>query len=162
MYFFSFVISERSSNIGWKLLGILAGVFGAMQAPVNGRLGTVLESPILASQISFFVGLTTLFIIVLITKSPLKTVKDALQVGWKRSWIFIGGLLGATYVFGCAMLAPILGTGQLVILMVFGQLLASVFIDKFGFFGAMKKEVTKGKLFGLFVMLLGVIVIKLM
>ena len=149
------------SNIGWKLLGILAGMFGALQAPVNGRLGTVMDSPLLASQISFYVGLTTLFIVVLITKSPIKSVKNALQVGWKSSWIFIGGLLGAAYVFGAAMIAPIIGTGQLVILTVFGQLVGSVLIDKFGFFGAMKKEVTKGKIIGLFVILVGVIVIKL-
>jgi len=151
----------ESSNIGWKAVGVFAGMAGAAQAPVNGRLGVVLDSPLLSSQISFYVGVLTLLVIVLVTKSPVKTIKLAVNSGIRNYWIFAGGLLGALYVYGAAMLAPIIGTGQLVVFALFGQLVGSVCIDRFGLFGAMKKDITRGKILGLVCMLLGVVVINL-
>ena len=153
--------SGESSNIGWKAVGVFAGMAGAAQAPVNGQLGVVLDSPLLSSQISFYVGVLTLLVIVLVTKSPVKTIKLAVNSGLRNYWIFAGGLLGALYVYGAAMLAPIIGTGQLVVFALFGQLVGSVCIDRFGLFGAMKKDITRGKILGLVCMLLGVVVINL-
>ncbi len=151
----------QSSNIGWKVVGVFAGMAGAAQAPVNGRLGVVLESPLLASQISFYVGVLTLLLVVLVTKSPVKTIKFAVNSGVRNYWIFAGGLLGAIYVYGAATLAPIIGTGQLVVFALFGQLVGSVVIDRFGLFGAMNKDITRGKIMGLVSMFVGVIVINL-
>lgn len=154
--------NEEKRQLTWKVIGVFAGMAAAMQASVNGRLGAVLGSPLLSAQISFYIGLSALVLIVWLTKSPVRTIQQAFQVPLKKYWIFLGGALGAFYVFGAAKLAPIIGTGHFVIYALFGQLVCSMLIDHLGLFHAPVKHVSKGKLFGLIIMLIGIVLLKLL
>ncbi|GIP69435.1 hypothetical protein AWA1501_15980 [Lactiplantibacillus pentosus] len=71
--------------------------------------------------------------------------------------MWIGGFLGAAYVFGSAWLVPQIGTGQVVVIALFGQLLFSAIIEQFGWFEAQAQRVKLPRLVGLLLMLVGVI-----
>ncbi|MDR0899724.1 MAG: DMT family transporter, partial [Lactobacillaceae bacterium] len=153
---------ETPSKLPWQILGIIAGMATSAQATINGHLGIVLHSSIHAAAVSFTLGAIVLILIVLFTRVPLKNIAAATHAGLQYWWIWLGGLLGAFYVFGSAWLAPIIGTGQLVILALFGQLALSVFIDQFGLLESIKKKITTPRLFGLLVMFVGVVILRVL
>lgn len=158
---FAAVKAKSDAPFIWKAIGVGAGMLSAIQAAVNGYLGSSIGSPIVAATISFIVGTVILFIIVIGTKTSPKNVKPALQAGARYWWIWLGGLLGAFYVFGMAFAVPKIGAGQVIVFALFGQLLSSALIDHFGLLGAMKKPLHWQKVLALVVMLIGVIFVKL-
>lgn len=145
----------------WKAIGVGAGMLSAVQAAVNGHLGNSLGSPVVAATISFIVGTILLLVLVLATKTSFSNVKLAVQAGTRYWWIWLGGLLGAFYVFGMAFAVPKIGAGQVIVFAIFGQLLSSALIDHFGLLGAMKKPLQWQKVAALVVMLVGVLFVKL-
>lgn len=149
----------ESGRLPFQLFGILAGAMMATQSAINGRLGAVLESPIHAAFISFLVGVILLFIITLILRQ-LSQVKLAFGKN-KPKWIWLGGIIGSFFVLTMAALVPILGTGLVVVIVLFGQLVCSIAIDQFGWFDARKSPTTGLQVCGLVLMIAGVILIKL-
>lgn len=63
--------------------------------------------------------------------------------------------------FSVAWLIPLLGTAKVVIFGLFGQVAFSIVIDHFGLFEAKKQPVTTGKLCGLAVAFVGVLLVSL-
>ncbi len=144
----------------WRLLGLAMGAAAATQISVNGRLGTVLGSAVEAALVSFTVGALTLLILLFLTRTPWRGISGAGESNpW---WMWIGGLLGATIIFGTALLGPILGTGMTVVLMLLGMMTASLIIDTFGLLGAEKRRVTWVQLLGLAVIITGVMMIRIL
>ncbi|UQS84750.1 DMT family transporter [Apilactobacillus apisilvae] len=151
--------SERS-KLPWQILGIIAGMFQASQAPINGHLGVVLHSSIHASFISFLIGVIILIIIAGITGKGYPGITKGFGKGnpW---WIWLGGALGTIYVLTNAALSPVIGAGTTVVLTLLGNLVGSVQVDKFGLLGSPKKAVGIRQYTGLVIMIIGVAVIKL-
>ncbi|WP_254250173.1 DMT family transporter [Macrococcus equipercicus] len=149
----------QGSKLPFQLFGILAGMMMATQAPINGHLGSVLHSPIHAAFISFTVGMIILLLIVTLGLRKLPNVKLAFGQG-RPWWILTGGLIGSIFVLGMATLVPIVGTGLVVIVGLFGQILCSMMIDQFGLLGAKKTSVTGIQLLGILLMIIGVILIE--
>ncbi|MBU7448806.1 MULTISPECIES: DMT family transporter [Lactiplantibacillus] len=141
----------------WRLLGIGAGMLIATQAAINGHLGTILQSSVHAAMVSFTVGAVLLLLLIAVLRVPTKPLQIALQAGRSYWWMWIGGFLGAAYVFGSAWLVPQIGTGQVVVIALFGQLLFSAIIEQFGWFEAQAQRVKLLRLVGLLLMLVGVI-----
>lgn len=54
--------------------------------------------------------------------------------------MWIGGILGALYVFTAAFLSARIGTGLSVVILLSGSILGSFFIDQFGWFHAAKSR----------------------
>lgn len=148
-------------KIIWQVAGVISGGFSSTQTAINGHLGIVLHSPIHAAAISFTISVIFLIIICLALKVPLKPVGNAVHQGIRAWWLWIGGLLGGIFVVGNTWLAPQLGTGQVVVLTLFGQLLFSAIIDRFGLFQSAVKGVPLNKIIGLVIMFGGVILTKL-
>lgn len=159
LLFTSFKTKQDSPFI-WKVVGVVAGMLSAVQAAVNGHFGALLSSPVAAATISFTVGTLCLIMLTIITKAPFHKVQLAVQAGARYWWIWLGGLLGAFYVFGVAFAVPKIGAGQVLIFALFGQLLASAVIEHFGLFGTVKKELRWQKVGALLVMLVGVVLVK--
>ena len=143
----------------WRLLGICTGSFSAMQIAINGHLGIVLEAPLKASLVSFIVGTLSMFIFVLITRQKI-TRKSELNEKFPW-WIWIGGTLGAIYVFATATISPILGTGLVVVISQTGQMTASILVDQFGWLRMKKNPVTPLSIAGLLVLIAGACMIQL-
>lgn len=152
--------ADKAKQLPWQILGIVAGMFQASQAPVNGHLGVVLHSSIHAAFISFVVGTIILFIITGLVDKSYIHAKDAIGKGnpW---WIWLGGLLGAIFVLSNAFLSPQIGAGTTVVLVLLGNLFGSVLVDKYGLLNSPKKPVGIMKYIGLVVMVIAVAIIKL-
>ena len=104
----------------WRLIGISAGMLTAIQFAINGELGSILNSPVRAAFVSFLVGTITLIASVSLKERTFSGLKNTFKQNapW---WIWIGGILGGLYVLINVHLVGQIGTGQTVILVLFGQ-----------------------------------------
>lgn len=142
---------------GWRLLGIVTGMMSAMQAAINGHLGSVLDSAIKGALISFVIGTLTLLLVLLLVRPKLQVDRTAP----KPWWMFIGGLIGATFIAGNAFIVPLVGTGVAIIIVTIGLLTGSLLIDRFGWFGAARTPITGVQILSLLVMIGGIVLIRL-
>lgn len=144
----------------WRLLGVSAGVVTSIQAAVNGELARILHSSLYAALVSFWGGALVLILFTYFKEGGFGRIKQAF--GENRPWwVWLGGVFGAVFVFGLTMLVPILGTGQAVIFSLSGLIVGSILVDKFGLFGVASKAILPIQLFGLSVLMGGVMLIRL-
>ena len=139
------------------LLALAAGAMMPTQAATNNKMAGVVESPILAAFISFFVGTIALFAYLLISGTPLANLtsaKEAPAIAW------IGGLLGAFFVTAAVMLVPRLGVAMTFSLIIAGQMIVTLVIDHFGLLGVPVKEISLARLGGILMITAGVILIR--
>lgn len=152
--------TKNSKRLLYQAWAVLAGALLAMQAAINGRLGSVLASSLKAAQFSFSVGAVVLFILVILRGISFKKIRPAIKQTKKDWWLWFGGILGGSYAFGTAWLVPQIGMGQLVVLVLFGQLFTSAMIEHFGLFSSPEKKISLKKILGLFILFIGVWLIK--
>lgn len=164
------VVEKNSSNqrpghvkdlLAWQLAGILAGMLGACQIAINGHLGQIQHSPLVAASYSFASGAIILWLVCLFKRHSFTSVKATFEQGPRYWWIWLGGFFGALYVFGSAFLVTKIGTSQIVIFALFGQLSASALIEHFGLLESQPKPVHFQKICGLILLFIGVIITKL-
>lgn len=154
--------SKKSSRLLWQALGILAGGALAIQNAVNAELGKAFHSPLHASFVSFSISFLILLAFNLLQKVRLiKVIRQTLLSQNPREWwIWLGGLLGSSYVGLSSVLVPVLGTGQVVILALFGQLVFSALIQQFGWFKSRVIKMTRLQGMGTVLMFVGILLIK--
>lgn len=123
----------------WASLGIvLALAIGALlplQALINARLGAQTQGPLYAAFVSFLVGTCLLGVLLLATRTPLLPAQPLSAL---PPWIWLGGLIGAVFVFAATLLVPKLGAGAMICLVVLGQVVSSLALDHFGVLGAQR------------------------
>lgn len=138
-------------------LGLFAGFAATLQAGVNFRMATAVSSPILASFISFFVGTLSLLIYLLATREGL----GALSGAWAAPWhAWLGGILGAFFVATSLILIPRLGVAMTFSLFILGQMLTTLVIDHYGFFGLEQRSVDLPRLVGITLVIAGALLVK--
>lgn len=154
--------TKKSPRFGWPVLGILAGVALAIQNAVNAKLGQAFHSPLHASLISFSVSFILLLLFNLARRVRILTAvrQTLVQQPHREWWIWLGGLLGSSYVGLSSVLVPILGTGQVVILALFGQLVFSALIQQFGWFNSRSIKINRSQAIGAVIMFIGILMIK--
>ena len=123
----------------WASLGILAavaiGTLLPLQALINARLGAQTQGPLYASFVSFLVGTCLLGAMLLATRTPLSPGQSIAAL---PAWIWLGGAIGALFVFAATLLVPRLGAASMICLVVLGQVVASLLLDHFGVLGAQR------------------------
>jgi transporter family-2 protein len=134
------------------VLGVGAGVLVGMQAPVNARLGRAVGG-VQAASISFLVGTVALLAAVSLAHGGFAGYAKAGGVPW---WAFIGGLLGAVYVTVAILTVRTLGASSLTAVVITGQLVISVVIDRFGLFGIERQSIGVSRILGLVLLVVGV------
>jgi len=134
--------------------GIGAGVLGAVQATVNGRLGTVMGSPLAAALVSFGVGLAGLALINLVARN-----RPRLS-GRPPWWSLTGGLIGGGFVLAIAYVTPLLGTSLAISAALLGQVTGGLALDHFGAFGFPPRHLSRRRLLGAALVLLGVVLVR--
>ena len=143
----------------WSVLGILSGAFIAIQAPVNSQLARGLGLPVAAAAFSFLSGAIVLGIATLLV-----TRGQGISLDWKAPapWLFVaGGLLGGSYVTISTILIPRIGAAALMALIVAGQLLAGMLMDRIGFLGMAVREISLGRIAGAILLMAGAVLIRL-
>ena len=110
----------------------------ATQAPINARLGTFVGDPVATAAISFFVGFVVLGAIAA-ARGAVPVPADLAGAPW---WAWIGGALGAIYVWAAIWSVGVLGVVTLVAALIFGQLAAALILDATGAFGLQVREIS--------------------
>lgn len=150
---------KKSGKLFWQILALLSGFCLAIQPAVNGHLGIGISSGIQAALISFLIG-TILLIAINVILKQMTSVKMAFQkkAPW---WFYMGGFLGALYVFFALVITPEIGTGAFVIFVLIGQMIVSLLIDNYGLLRSRVRKVSMIQIIGLIVMLIGAGIVKL-
>ncbi len=114
------------------LLLTIAGMGLSLQQAVNSRLRGAVHSPVLSALVSFLVGAVVLGLLSAFGVFGRGKLTDLGTLPW---WAWTGGLFGAFYVTLAVIGVPRVGASIVICCAVFGQLLAALVIDHFGWFG---------------------------
>ena len=111
---------------------LVAGALQAAGNSMNATLRRALVNPWLATTVSFVPIVMILAFIFMLHPSPLPTADQLSHLRW---WGVLGGLAGAVAVFGGLVLVDKVGAGLFNGLLITANLLTSLAIDNFGWFG---------------------------
>lgn len=136
------------------MLGLAGGVAMASQAGINAQLRQYMHSPYQAAFFSFLVGTLILGVMVLLQTGARPQFQELMAVPY---WLWIGGLLGAFGVSVAIILAPRLGAVNLTIIIVCGQLIASLILDHFGWLGFEKHSINWQRIGGVMLVIAGLV-----
>jgi bacterial/archaeal transporter family-2 protein len=145
--------------MNWLLapFAILLGAVLTAQVATNAQLGKALGNPYIPATVNMAVGLIVTVILTWALTSHWPSREMMREAPW-YVWP-AGGALGVTYLTGNILLAPKLGAGALVALVVAGQLLFSVLLDHFGWLGFAQHPAGVARLAGCSLMIVGVFLI---
>jgi bacterial/archaeal transporter family-2 protein len=141
----------------YLLFAFAAGVVLPFQAGINAQLADWVDSPIRAAFVSFAVGAVALLLVSLLVFKPLPSTSRLGEAPW---WVWLGGLLGGFYVVAAAVTAPHLGAATLIALVVAGQSLASLLVDRFGMVGFEEHHLSAGRIVGMALVVAGVVLVR--
>jgi transporter family-2 protein len=142
--------------MSWLLapLAILLGTVLTTQVATNAQLGKALGNPYIPATVNMAFGLIVTVILTwaLTSQWPSRAMmREAPWYVWPA-----GGVFGVAYLTGNILLAPKLGAGALVALVVAGQLIFSVLLDHFGWLGFAQHTAGIARLAGCSLMIAGV------
>lgn len=147
-----------AASVFWALLGVAAGAFVTIQAPVNAALGRGLGMPVAAAAVSFLCGAAVLILI-----TGILSTAQGVSLNWKAppAWTFFaGGLLGAAFVTISILLAPRIGATAMVAFIVAGQLVTGIVLDRIGFLGLPVHEISMWRVAGALLLVAGAVMIR--
>lgn len=133
-------------------LGI--GIAMAFQTAINTQLREYLYSPLQAALLSFFIGTIVLALLVCFQSASKPSLSEISQIPW---FLWLGGFLGVYAISLSIYTAPKLGLLTFSGLVIFGQLVISMFIDHFGWLGTEKTPINWQRLLGSIVIFIGVL-----
>lgn len=140
-------------------VALVMGFFMAIQPAINLELRRFVGSPAQAAMVSTFVSTISLgFFVFVVQRKPWPSLDAALSTPW---WIWIGGLLGAAYVAISVVLVSRLGAAFAFSLVVLGQMITALLLDRFGWFGVPIHDLTPGRLVGVALVISGVVLIRM-
>lgn len=148
---------------GWIVLALLAGAVLPVQGAVNALLRHDLGGAAFAvGAVSFIVATLAMAAVLALSLLLPKTPRPSLQgLPAMPRWGWIGGLAGAIYVTTVFTAMPVVGAAAAVGLTVAGQQVASIFVDRYGWFRLPQRPVSHVRLAGVVLLLAGVVLIKL-
>jgi transporter family-2 protein len=145
------------SSPDFVLLGALAVIVGALipvQAATNAAMSRAIGSVAIASLALFAIGFVVVAVWAIAIRAPLPPLETLRHV---PAYGYVGGFIVAGYVISITFLAPRLGVGNAIRLVVTGQIVAAVIIDHIGAFGAVVQRLTVGRTIGVVLMIIGVV-----
>lgn len=130
------------------------GLAMAIQTSLNTQLRSAVGSTLNAALISFIVGSCVLAILVLLQSTAKPSFTQLQQIPW---YLYLGGCLGVYAISISIYTAPQLGLLTFTGLVIFGQVLSSMFIDHFAWFGLNKTPISLTRLLGAIAIFIGVL-----
>ncbi|MFM7021455.1 MAG: DMT family transporter [Flavobacteriales bacterium] len=135
------------------LLPVLCGFTITTQASVNSQLRASINNPWAAAFISFAVGTIVLFFAVLAARQGFPSFSQLRTLQWQE---FMGGILGAFFVSAIIFTLPKIGSANMFVLIIAGQLITSLVYDHFGVMGIVQQSISWKKVLGVVLVILGV------
>ena len=145
-------------NIFYALLAVLSGSLFPTQTAVNAQLGRLVGGALPATIVSFVVGLLALGGLWLAFS---REWAPAATWGAIPPWLFVGGLLGASFLGLSVFLVPRLGSATTLCLVIAGQVVTSILIDRFGLFGLPVRDMSVPRIVGATLVVVGVFIVRL-
>ena len=140
------------------LFALIAGALISLQFGVNAALrGFLGGNAFFATLISYAVGTVASLSCLLALRPALPAWNRVAAVPW---WTWTGGAIGVGYVTASVLLAPKLGATRLIVLVVAGQLFASVLLDHFGLLGYAVRPLNLWRVLGCVLLVSAVLMIK--
>jgi transporter family-2 protein len=112
---------------------------------MNGALRTALTNPWLASMVSFLPIVALLACLILCQPRPLPTVAGISAMPWRAP---LGGLVGAFAVIAGLLFVNKVGAGPFAGLTITANILMSLAIDHFGWFGMAVHQLSGWRVLG--------------
>jgi bacterial/archaeal transporter family-2 protein len=140
-------------KIHFYLLTMFLGVVLAVHLAMNGKVGSVLQNARVGNALFWCIGALGALAIGLSgwqtgALAPLKQVHPVLLTA---------GILGACLVFAIAWLIPKVGAGNVMIILLAGQVIGGLVMSHYGLLGSPVQPVTLAKVAGVLVMIVGVV-----
>ncbi len=132
---------------------VIAGIAVAAQAPINARLGGTLGGSMVAAMVSFGVGFAVL-LAVTVLRNGLPGGAAMAAAPW---WAWVGGFLGAYYVWAATASVPVLGVLTTIAALVLGQVLGGIALDAVGAFGLPMRDIGWQRLLAVMLVASGVL-----
>lgn len=139
------------------VMAFAIGLAVPLQSAINNSLRETLRSgSMLAALVSFAVGTLALLVVSALAGQPFAALGGLPRVVW---WQWLGGVLGAFFVFGTTLLAPRIGLAAMVSLIVAGQVCSSLAFDRFGLIGLPVRSLSWVRLTGAVLILAGAVLV---
>lgn len=139
-----------------SILPLAMGIFIASQTAINSRLTSHNHLPLVTSTISFATGSLFLGILTLCSGQGLGIrLEVILDTPW---WSWLGGLTAAFALTCNILLFKHLGSVETTLYPVIGQIIMSLVIDQFGWFGSLQQRMTWHKGLGLVFLIAGLLI----
>lgn len=135
---------------------VAGGLLQAWGPPMNGALRSALTNPWLASLVSFLPIVALLATIWLCQPSPMPTSEGVAGMPW---WAPLGGLVGAFAVVAGLVFVDRIGAAVYAGLTITANVLMSLAIDHFGWFGMPVHTLNSGRVIGAALMICGIVLI---
>lgn len=134
-------------------LALITGALIPIQAATNAAFSKSMGNPVITGLMVFVVGLVAMLAFMLVTRTALPTGQQ-----WATAPVYgyLGGLIVATYVVMVTILAPRIGVGTAIGLIVTGQIICAVLIDQFGWFNVPVHAINPTRIAGVLLMVAGV------
>jgi bacterial/archaeal transporter family-2 protein len=144
-------------NSLYVLLTLLVGFCFPVMAASNSTLAKSLGNPLVGTMIVFQMAVFLLLIITMLTRSPVPSLRDCLQVDWK---VWLGGCIVVLNLLIFSTVPRRIGIANMVVLFTAGQLLSSVLAENFGLLRFPVHAINWQRVVGLVLLIAGVVLIK--
>lgn len=144
-----------SSTLVLSTILFIAGIGIPIMASLNSGLGARLENPVAAAFVLFLLALAVTA--ALLFMNPLPSSNQVMEI---PAPYYLGGLFVAFYVLSITWIAPKIGLGNAIFLVLFGQIVAAAIIDHHGLFYVPRTPVTTLRIVGIGMMALGLYLAK--
>ena len=135
------------------ILLVVASALGQpIQIAANNRLREAVQSPVLSALIGFLVGGTLLAILILSGLFERGELRGLRNAPW---WAWVGGLLAVFSVMAGIVALPRMSSATIIAAAVFGQLVASMVIDHFGWLNVPVVPINRSRIIGAVLLLIG-------
>lgn len=152
----------RPGNLGWIALALGAGAVLPVQGAVNALLRADIGAPFAVATVSFVVATLSMTATLAFAVGAMGAQRPAMQgIAAMPWWGWLGGFAGAAYVTTMFTAMPAIGAATTVGLTVAGQQVASMLVDRFGWFRLPQRPISALRLLGVITLLGGVVVVKL-
>lgn len=132
-------------------LAFAAGIGGAVQIAVQGRLGERVGSLEALTTASLIGGLLA-FALLLVVRQSLSGVTMALT---GPKWLLLGGVMGALIVFAVTYAGPRIGVVATTATLIAAQFAVASVIDRLGWFGVERIALTWTRVLGISLLFVG-------
>ena len=140
------------------MFGVILFIAGAgipLMAALNAGLGVGLGNPVPAAFVLFLLALAITAVLTLTNPLPSKAEIVAMPVHY-----YLGGVFVAFYVLSITWIAPKIGLGNAIFIVLFRQLVAAALIDHFGLLNVPKAPITTARIVGIGLMVIGIYLAK--